>query len=237
MRYTVSRYIHAAIEGGCRRRAGGAPGARAGGGRGGGAGFARRTRPWLSRCETSVTWSRSISCSRASWTSRFGPGEALPHGLRFEPLFASDRMLIVPRGHVLAGKKRPTLRDLARHAFVIPPARSRWRREAGCPWAGDAGGYRRLIRNGRRDAVAGGGGEEGYLIDSGRRPSAGHGGRRRRRSPRRPTSITATGGVEPAPCALPRRTHRTHVLPPRGRSKSVSCRDRCDVERPPPRRP
>ena len=23
--------------------------------------------------------------------------EALPHGLRFEPLFASDRMLIVPR--------------------------------------------------------------------------------------------------------------------------------------------
>jgi uncharacterized protein with HEPN domain len=56
---------------------------------------------------------------------------------------------------------RPTLRDLARHAFVIPPARSRWRREAGCPWAADAGGYRRLIRNGRRDAVAGGGGEEG----------------------------------------------------------------------------
>ena len=48
--------------------------------------------------------------------------EALPHGLRFEPLFASDRMLIVPRGHELAGKKRPTLRDLARHAFVIPPA-------------------------------------------------------------------------------------------------------------------
>ena len=71
--------------------------------------------------------------------------EALPHGLRFEPLFASDRMLIVPRGHELAGKKRPTLRDLARHAFVIPPARSGWRREAGCPWAGDAGGYRRLI--------------------------------------------------------------------------------------------
>ena len=29
--------------------------------------------------------------------------EALPHGLRFEPLFASDRMLIVPRGHELAG--------------------------------------------------------------------------------------------------------------------------------------
>ena len=44
--------------------------------------------------------------------------EALPRGLRFEPLFASDRMLIVPRGHELAGKKRPTLRDLARHAFV-----------------------------------------------------------------------------------------------------------------------
>jgi hypothetical protein len=42
-----------------------------------------------------------------------------------------------------------------------PPGGSRWRREAGCPWAGDAGGYRRLIRNGRRDAVAGGGGEEG----------------------------------------------------------------------------
>ena len=41
--------------------------------------------------------------------------EALPHGLRFEPLFASDRMLIVPRGH---------LRPLARHAFVIPPAMS-----------------------------------------------------------------------------------------------------------------
>src|ERR1022692_4845599 len=35
--------------------------------------------------------------------------EALPHGLRFEPLFASDRMLIVPRGHELAGKERPTL--------------------------------------------------------------------------------------------------------------------------------
>jgi DNA-binding transcriptional LysR family regulator len=45
--------------------------------------------------------------------------EALPHGLRFEPLFASDRMLIVPRGH---------LRDLARHAFVIPPAGSTSRR-------------------------------------------------------------------------------------------------------------
>lgn len=136
--------------------------------------------------------------------------EALPHGLRFEPLFASDRMLIVPRGHELAGKKRPTLRDLARHAFVIPPAGSTSRRlieaaflraglrleiameaggweivkrlvrarvgvavvprwgdsggaslPSGCPWAGDAGGYRRLIRNGRRDAVAGGGGEEG----------------------------------------------------------------------------
>jgi len=87
--------------------------------------------------------------------------EALPHGLRFEPLFASDRLLIVPRGHELAGKKRQTLRDLARHAFVIPPAGSRWRRKAGCPWAGDAGGYRRLIRNGRREAVAGGGGEEG----------------------------------------------------------------------------
>jgi DNA-binding transcriptional LysR family regulator len=54
--------------------------------------------------------------------------EALPHGLRFEPLFASDRMLIVPRGHELAGKKRPTLRDLARHAFVIPPAGSTSRR-------------------------------------------------------------------------------------------------------------
>ena len=92
--------------------------------------------------------------------------EALPHGLRFEPLFASDRMLIVPRGHELAGKKRPTLRDLARHAFVIPAARSRWRREAGCPWAGDAGGYRRLIRNGRRDAVAGGGGEEGGVEEA-----------------------------------------------------------------------
>jgi len=26
--------------------------------------------------------------------------EALPHGLRFEPLFASDRMLIVPRDHL-----------------------------------------------------------------------------------------------------------------------------------------
>ncbi|HEY5190994.1 MAG TPA: LysR substrate-binding domain-containing protein, partial [Candidatus Deferrimicrobium sp.] len=37
--------------------------------------------------------------------------EALPHGLRFEPLFASDRMLIVPRGHELAGKKRPTFRN------------------------------------------------------------------------------------------------------------------------------
>ena len=54
--------------------------------------------------------------------------ETLPHGLRFEPLFASDRMLIVPRGHELAGKKRPTLRDLARHAFVIPPAGSTSRR-------------------------------------------------------------------------------------------------------------
>src|ERR1022692_1019577 len=54
--------------------------------------------------------------------------EALPHGLRFEPLFASDRTLIVPRGHELAGKKRPTLRDLARHAFVIPPAGSTSRR-------------------------------------------------------------------------------------------------------------
>ena len=89
--------------------------------------------------------------------------EALPHGLRFEPLFASDRMLIVPRGHELAEKKRPTLRDVARHAFVIPPARSRWRRD-GCAWAGDAGGYRRLIRNGRRDAIAGGGGEEGGVV-------------------------------------------------------------------------
>jgi LysR substrate binding domain len=49
-----------------------------------------------------------------------GRGGGLPHGLRFEPLFASDRMLIVPRGYELAGKKRPTLRDLARHAFVIP---------------------------------------------------------------------------------------------------------------------
>ncbi len=45
--------------------------------------------------------------------------EALPHGLRFEPLFASDRMLIVPRGHP---------RDLSRHAFVIPPAGSTSRR-------------------------------------------------------------------------------------------------------------
>ena len=54
--------------------------------------------------------------------------EALPHGLRFEPLFASDRTLIVPRGHELAVKKRPTLRDLARHAFVIPPAGSTSRR-------------------------------------------------------------------------------------------------------------
>jgi DNA-binding transcriptional LysR family regulator len=87
--------------------------------------------------------------------------EALPHGLRFEPLFASDRMLIVPRGHELAGKKRPTLRDLARHAFVIPPGE--------CPWAGDAGGYRRLIRNGGRDAVAGGGGEEGGVGGNPRR--------------------------------------------------------------------
>src|ERR1035437_9694327 len=96
--------------------------------------------------------------------------EALPHGLRFEPLFASDRMLIVPRGHELAGKKRPTLRDLARPAFVIPPAGSRWRREAGCPGAGDAGGYRRLIGNGRRDAVAGGGGEGGGVGENGPQP-------------------------------------------------------------------
>ena len=33
-----------------------------------------------------------------------------------------------PRGHELAGKKRPTLRDLARHAFVISPAGSTSRR-------------------------------------------------------------------------------------------------------------
>ena len=39
--------------------------------------------------------------------------------MRFEPLFASDRMLIVPRGH---------LTDLARHSFVIPPGGSTSRR-------------------------------------------------------------------------------------------------------------
>src|ERR1017187_4422706 len=97
-------------------------------------------------------------------------------------------MLIVPRGHELAGKKRPTLRDVARHAFVIPPAGSTSRRliEAAFLRAGlrleiamEAGGWevhglvsregsRRLIRNGRRDAVAGGGGEEGGV--GGRNP-------------------------------------------------------------------
>ena len=91
--------------------------------------------------------------------------EALPHGLRFEPLFASDRMLIVPRGHELAGKKRPTLRDLARHAFVIPPAGSTSRRliEAAFLRAGlrleiamEAGGWeivKRLVRAGVGVAV------------------------------------------------------------------------------------
>ena len=36
--------------------------------------------------------------------------------------------MIVARGHELSGKKRPTLRDLPRHAFVIPPAGSTSRR-------------------------------------------------------------------------------------------------------------
>ena len=91
--------------------------------------------------------------------------EALPHGLWFEPLFASERMLIVPRGHELAGKKRPTLRDLARHAFVIPPAGSTSRRliEAAFLRAGlrleiamEAGGreiVKRLVRAGVGVAV------------------------------------------------------------------------------------
>ena len=34
----------------------------------------------------------------------------------------------MPRGHALAGRKRPTLRDLARYASVIPPAGSTSRR-------------------------------------------------------------------------------------------------------------
>ena len=69
---------------------------------------------------------RSVARGRAG--PRGSVPEALPHGLRYEPLFASGRMLIVPRGHELAGKKRPTLRDLARRAFVIPPAGSTSRR-------------------------------------------------------------------------------------------------------------
>ena len=57
--------------------------------------------------------------------------EALPHGLRFEPLFASDRMLIVPRGS--------TSRRLIEAAFL-------------------RAGLRLQIA---MEAVAGGGGEEG----------------------------------------------------------------------------
>ena len=64
------------------------------------------------------------------------------------------------RGHELAGKKRPTLRDLARHEFVIPPAGSTSRRliEAAFLRAGlrleiamEAGGWeivKRLVRAG-----------------------------------------------------------------------------------------
>jgi DNA-binding transcriptional LysR family regulator len=74
-------------------------------------------------------------------------------------------MLIVPRGHELAGKKRLTLRDLARHAFVIPPAGSTSRRliEAAFLRAGlsleiamEAGGWEimnRLVRAGMGVAV------------------------------------------------------------------------------------
>jgi DNA-binding transcriptional LysR family regulator len=74
-------------------------------------------------------------------------------------------MLIVRRGHELAGKKRPTLRDLARHAFVIPPAGSTSRRliEAAFLRAGlrleiamEAGGWeivKRLVRAGVGVAV------------------------------------------------------------------------------------
>src|ERR1035437_5887558 len=54
--------------------------------------------------------------------------------------------------------------------------RSRWKGEAGCPWAGDAGGYRRLIRNHRRGAVAGGGGEEGGVGGLRARDKRGFGG-------------------------------------------------------------
>ena len=36
--------------------------------------------------------------------------------------------LAAKAGHELAGKRRPTLGDLARHAFVIPPAGSTSRR-------------------------------------------------------------------------------------------------------------
>ena len=116
-------------------------------------------------------------------------------------------MLIVPRGHELAGKKRPTLRDLARHAFVIPPAGSRWRREAGCPWAGDAGGYRHLIRNGRRDAVAGGGGEEGGVGGTARNHVGGVTLLRMRA-----VEATAASRITASPEAISDFCRRNHVL-------------------------
>ena len=71
---------------------------------------------------------------------------------------------IVPRGHVRGGEGAPGREAYPFLAFVIPAGHlsPEWmRREAGCPWAGDAGGHRRLIRNGRGEKPAGGGGEEG----------------------------------------------------------------------------
>ena len=67
--------------------------------------------------------------------------EALPHGLRFEPLFASDRMLIVPRGH-LRNPRSPCVRDPPGGFDVAPPDRGRV--PAGRPEAGDRDGGGRL---------------------------------------------------------------------------------------------
>ena len=48
-------------------------------------------------------------------------GAASDIGTRIPCTESLDRGAVVPRGHELAGKKRPALRDLARHALVIPP--------------------------------------------------------------------------------------------------------------------
>lgn len=57
-----------------------------------------------------------------------GPMLEVPEDIDYQPLFTYDPVLIMPPGHPLSARERPTIRDIAEYPLILPPQHlSTWR--------------------------------------------------------------------------------------------------------------